>query len=118
MPTASDTDALQDHSNSRVRLMDFDVRAFRDKAGDGRRGERFDKLRAVERRDIRFELRRLRGPNSPARMFDPVFAAAGTPRGVTPVMFGDEFFVRSLRRGLRLARRGHGQRFPALPRRH
>src|SRR5687768_17811958 len=46
-------------------------------------------------------------------MLDTVFTAARAPRRVAPVMFGNEFLVRALRGGLRLAARRHGQRFPA-----
>src|SRR2546423_5202259 len=96
-----------------ISLMDLDVRALGDKTRDRRSGERFHKLRAVERRDIGVELCGLRFPQMPARMFDAVFAASITSRGVTPVMFGDEFLVRPVAGTLRLADCSHRQRFPA-----
>jgi hypothetical protein len=46
-------------------------------------------------------------------MFDAILAATITPRGVAPIMFGDEFFVRSLAGSLRFAGRAHGKGFPA-----
>src|SRR6478672_2608946 len=46
-------------------------------------------------------------------MFDAVFAATVAARGVTPVMFGDEFLVRSVLGGLWFTARSHRQRFPA-----
>ena len=45
---------------------------------------------------------------------EAILAATGAARGVTPVMLGDEFFVRSLRSPLRFAGRRHRQRFPAF----
>ena len=89
------------------------MRTLRDERRRGRRGERLDELRTVECRNIRFELRRLRGPKSPARMLDPILAQPGPPGGVAPVMLRDELLVRSLRRVLRLAGRRHRQGFPA-----
>src|SRR4051812_34821550 len=70
-------------------------------------------MRPIERRDVSVEFRRFRFPQIPPWMLDPIFAAARAARGVTPVMLGNKFFVRSLRRGLRFARGCHGERFPA-----
>jgi hypothetical protein len=48
-------------------------------------------------------------------MFDAVFAAFFPASGVAPIMFGNEFLVRSLRGALRLTGRCHGERFPTPP---
>jgi hypothetical protein len=45
-------------------------------------------------------------------MFDLILAATAAARGVAPIMFGDELFVRSLCGPLGFAGRGHGERFP------
>src|SRR4051812_22802091 len=92
--------------------MDLDGRAIGDKAGDRRRFERVDESRAVKSGDVRFELRRLGLPQPPARMFHSIFAATIPPGGITPVMFGDKFLVRTIPRTLGFAGRGHGERFP------
>src|SRR6266446_10726274 len=58
-------------------------------------------------------------------MFDAILADAfappslssygvTSPRGVAPVMFGDEFFVRTERASLRFAVRIHGEMFPFI----
>lgn len=47
-------------------------------------------------------------------MLDAVFAQSGTTGSVTPVMFGDKFFVRRLGGLLRLTGRSHRQGFPTL----
>src|SRR5436305_15193947 len=92
--------------------MDLDWRPFRDESGDRRGLENVNESRPVKGGDIGVELRRGRRPQSPARMFDAVFAAAGAPGGVTPIMFRNEFLMRTISGGLRFAGRSHGQRLP------
>src|SRR5207237_3802620 len=64
-------------------------------------------------------------PGFPPWMFDAVLAGAfappslssygvTSPRGVAPIMFGDEFFVRTERARLRFAVRVHGEMFPFI----
>src|SRR6266542_4122017 len=48
-------------------------------------------------------------------MLHSILTAAVAQRGVTPVMFGDKFGVRSCWNRLRLASRRHVERFPFLP---
>ena len=45
-------------------------------------------------------------------MFDPVFTASRPHTGIAPMMFGDEFGVRTSGNGLRLAAGAHLERFP------
>ena len=56
----------------------------------------------------------IRRPDFPPWMFDAVLARAFAPRGVAPIMFGDEFFVRTGRVRLGFAPRGHGEVFPFI----
>src|SRR5437764_2413013 len=47
-------------------------------------------------------------------MFDEVLARAFATRGVTPIMFGNELFVRTEGARLRFAVRVHGEMFPFI----
>src|SRR5207302_7289764 len=103
------------------------MRAVGDESRDRLCPERLEEFFAVECGDVSFQFEGIGRPDFPPWMFDAVLARAFAPpslssygvtstRGVAPVMFGDEFFVRTGR--LRFAMRVHGEMFPLLPRRH
>ena len=71
-------------------------------------------MRAVKSGDIGGEFKVLCLPNFPAWMFDPIFTASRPHTGIAPIMFGDEFFVRTERVRLRFAVRVHGEMFPFI----
>src|SRR5207248_7022024 len=92
----------------------FNIRAVCDE-GRGRLClERLDEFFAVERGDIGFQFEGISRPDFPPWMFDPVLAGAFAPRGVAPVMFGDELFVRTERASFCFAARLHREMLPFI----
>src|SRR5205807_10007948 len=103
----------------------FNIRAVGDEGRSRLCRERLEEFFAVECGDISFQFEGIGRPDFPPWMFDAVLARAfappslssygvTSPRGVAPVMFGDELFVRTERARLRLAVRVHGEMFPFI----
>jgi hypothetical protein len=90
------------------------MRAVCDEDKDRFCHERLEEFFAVECGDVGFQFEGIVRPDFPPWMFDAVLPGAFAPpsrssygvtstRGVAPVMFGDEFFVRTNRERLRFA---------------
>ena len=94
--------------------MHFNVRAVCDEGRDRLCRERLDEFFAVEGGDVGFQFEGIGRPDFPPWMFDVVLAGAFAPRGVAPIMFGDELFVRTGHARLRFAVRFHGEMFPFI----
>src|SRR6476659_1092827 len=92
----------------------FNIRAVGDEGRDRLALERLDEFFAVEGGDVGFQFEGIGRPDFPPWMFDAVLARAFAPRGVAPVMFGDELFVRTERARLRFAVRLHREMFPFI----
>src|SRR5438874_13366393 len=92
----------------------FNIRAVCDEGRDRFCPERLEEFFAVECGDVGFQFEGISRPDFPPWMFDAVLVRAFAPRGVAPIMFGDEFFVRTGRVRLRFAVRGHGELFPFI----
>jgi len=96
--------------------VDGDEGAIGDEGGDGGGGKRSYKFFTVKGGDVGAEFVGGGGPDFPAGMFDAVLTGTiGAPPGVAPVMFGDEFFVRTGGDGLRFAAGRHSEVFPFVP---
>ena len=94
--------------------MHFNIRAVCDEGRDRFCRERLDEFFAIECGDVGFQFEGIGRPDFPPWMFDAVLAGAFAPRGVAPIMFGDELFVRTDRASLRFAVRVHGEMFPFI----
>src|SRR5438045_8484243 len=92
----------------------FNIRAVCDEGRERLCRKRLEEFFAVECGDVSFQFEGIGRPDFPPWMFDAVLARAFAPRGVAPVMFGDEFFVRTGRVRLRFAVRVHGELFPLI----
>src|SRR5436309_5695220 len=103
----------------------FNIRAVCDEGRDRLCLERLEEFFAVECGDVSFQFEGIGRPDFPPWMFDAVLAGAFAPpslssygvtstRGVAPIMFGDELFVRTECGRLRLAVRVHGEMFPFI----
>jgi hypothetical protein len=96
--------------------IDGDEGTVGDEGGGRWDGKWSEEFFAVERHDVGAEFVRSSGPDFPAGMFDAVFAGAiGPASGIPPVMFGDEFFLRTGGNILRFAARCQGKTFPFVP---
>src|SRR5205085_10091267 len=84
----------------------FNIRAVCDEGRDRLCRKRLEEFFAVECGDVSFQFEGISRPDFPPWMFDAVLARAFAPpslssygvtstRGVAPIMFGDEFFVRT-----------------------
>src|SRR5207253_6828945 len=103
----------------------FNIRAVCDEGRDRLCRERLEEFFAVECGDVSFQFEGIGRPGFPPWMFDAVLARAfappslssygvTSPRGVAPVMFGDELFVRTERARLAFAVSVHGEMFPFI----
>src|SRR5437588_2494796 len=90
----------------------FNIRAVCDEGRDRLCLERLEEFFTVERGDVSFQFEGIGRPDFPPWMFDAVLARAFATRGVAPIMFGNELFVRTGR--LRFAVRGHSEMFPFI----
>src|SRR5437867_11708661 len=68
----------------------FNIGAVCDEGGDRLCPERPEEFFAVECGDVGFQFEGIGRPDFPPWMFDAVLARAFAPRGVAPIMFGDE----------------------------
>src|SRR6476660_4859674 len=92
----------------------FNIRSVGDEGRDRLGLERLDEFFAVECGDVGFQFEGISRPDFPPWMFDAVLAGAFATRGVTPIMFGNELFVRTECARLRFAVRIHGEMFPFI----
>src|SRR6478736_9657165 len=92
----------------------FNIRAVGDEGRDRLGLERLDEFFAVECGDVGFQFEGISRPDFPPWMFDAVLAGAFAPRGVAPIMFDDELFVRTGCARLRFAVRLHREMFPFI----
>ena len=92
----------------------FNIRAVCNEGRDRRCLERLDEFFAVECGDVGLQFEGISRPDFPPWMFDAVLAGALATRGVAPIMFGNELFVRTECARLRFAVRVHGEMFPFI----
>src|SRR5205823_10539472 len=69
---------------------------------------------AIECGDVSCQFEGIGWPDFPPWMFDAVLACAFATRGVAPIMFGNELFVRTEYARLRFAVRFHGEMLPFI----
>jgi hypothetical protein len=74
--------------------------------------QRLDETFAIEGGNICAKFECMRLPGTPARMEDAILAGVAMTRRVPPIMFSDEFFVRTSCNWLGFSCRLHRERFP------